>query len=875
MKDLIKNAINDAGFNIIHTVEQPARPAQFASLDDMNISNNNKDFMRNYGITQLWKHQRKAIETALTGKNVCISTSTSSGKTEIFQMIAIDILEKDPNAKVLALYSAKALNTQQRGRWENTGFKVGQIDGSDTNVSNRLRILRTSRVVVMTPDVMHTFLMGKLSDGNCFSTLSEFIKNVSLIIIDEIHLYRGVFGTNSAYLFRRFNNARRVLRKDHSYPLYVTASATLPNPGEHSENITGAGPFVNIGKEEDGTPMSKTHFFYISPSLEQRDRHTRASVSDLTLKLSNHEEIKSITFVESRQKTGEVVLGIHRNQEEMLQNLQEHQIYPYRAGMEQMTRETILNKMQTGEFKGIVSTSALEIGIDIDGLNVAIIANIPYDRNSYYQRIGRVGRGSCQESFVIVVNDGSFKAQLLFSECDFNIDNLLADLEPSLYLDSKNVQYVHATCHSDFDKSCCELSACGCNQFDESSRPYFADSFSKVCQQIADHQTTRDYDEYADIENPHYFYSIRNNSAHYSFQDREGNEIPDENVDRQQMLKEAYVGAIRNITEPINGKVVVHNQEILRIDKSARVITVRNFPYINIKSKPISNTLVYPNFSQDRRIKTASCNDTLFYNLELYEKIKIRGYKRIKGNVVEDRLYNRPFVDTLRTTGTIMFHPALQHARVRLDHISRLIFEAFLTRNAFDRNDINFHYGKLYVPNDSENLKVDDKFIALYDVNQLNITSNLLKENILKDIFDYLLKHMIPFANYLFEHGINSETASALSQICEDVIKGDLLDEQCATTNSYMQVYAPGTRALFYPNAQTEDENEEEVSSETECHTCVVMAPLKIDTPRRVVYVILDAVTGTTLPEVSEEQLRKTEETKYANFDWDSGRLIN
>ena len=875
MKDIIKEAILQSGFDIVHEVEQDTRVAKFASYEDMNISEHAKQFVRDYGISNLWTHQRKAVETALNGKNVCVSTSTSSGKTEIFQMTAIDILERNPQAKVLAIYSAKALNSQQKDRWNKTNFTIGQIDGSNSNIAHRLETLKNSRVVVMTPDVMHAFLLGKLNNTACSKTILDFIKNIELVIIDEIHLYRGVFGTNSAYLFRRFNNIRRALRKDQSYPLYITASATLPNPGEHSSNITGAGEFVNIGKTEDGSPISKTHFFYIQPISQSANEEgaTRPSVAQLALNIAQDENTKSITFVESRQKTGEVVLAMGDSD---INLLEENKIYPYRAGMEEDTREKILNRMQTGDFKGIVSTSALEIGIDIDGLNVAIIANIPYDRNSYYQRIGRVGRGSCPESFVIIVNDGSFKANLLFYEYDFDIDKLLPDLEPSLYLDSKDVQYVHASCHSDFDKECCELRACGCGGFDNTSRMYFPKSFCDICLDIATRQTTKDYDRYADIEDPHHHYSLRNSNSNYSFVNTDNTEIQGESVNRQQMLKEAYKGAIRNITHQRNQNITLHNQEVVLIDKVAKTIMVRDFTNRDVKSKPLSRTLVYPNFSKDRRFNTCACGDARFYNLELYENTTIKGYQRILFKNSTSHEYDHPFIDTLRTTGVIMFHPALQAPHVCRKDIAKLIFEAFLLQNAFDRNDISHNAGKLYTPNKVEGLDVDDRFVAFYDINQLNITSNLLKEDILKNIFLNIANHLDTFASSIFDRPLNIETRIAIENICSDILENEMVSEKCITQNSYIDVYTRSSPVLFYEKYESEideDTIKEQTVEELNLTPATILSIEKADIPNRVRYTIMDHHQNLRF-DIPEEALKPTEDSRFSKYDWEQGIVV-
>lgn len=863
MNECIYQAIENAGYQIQHERVVEVKPSQTLPFGDMKVSAQTMDFIKSSHIPALWKHQRIAVEKALDGNNVCISTSTSSGKTEIFQMVATEILARNPEAKVLAIYSAKALNSQQRERWERTGFSIGQIDGSDSNSQHRIETIKQSRVVVMTPDVMHTFLLGQFANNQYAKEICNFIKNVELCIIDEIHLYRGVFGTNAAYLFRRFNNIRRNLRKDLSFPIYVTASATLPNPAKHSEDITGARNFVNIGKEVDGSPTSKTYYVFLQPLA--RDVSGFNQIAKLQLNISKIENARSITFVESRQRTGEIVLATG---DAITVELEHNQIYPYRAGMEEETRAEILNRMNKGEFKGIVSTSALEIGIDIKGLNVAILANIPYDLNSYYQRVGRVGRGSCKESYVLIINDASFKSNLLFGDCNYDIDRLLPDLEPALYLDSMNIQYVHASCHADSDKDCCELTACG-GVLDTHMEDYFPRDFCQICRKVSSHQAPKEYDKFADIDAPHYFYSLRNNGDNYTFVNEVGEVIKGESVTRQQLLREAYKGAIRNITHRQQGEITTHNQEVLRIDKLAKVVVVKNINDTKTTTKPSSRVTLYPNFSSDRRFHTASCGECVFFNLELYEKVVITGYRKDVYGHTTNITYPKPHVDTLRTTGTLLFHPALNKLEVSRSQVAKLIFETFLMRNAFDRNDINNKAGRLYVPVSSENLHIGDRFVALYDVNQLNITSNLLKEDILKDTFLYLSKYVDTLADSIFENEMNYQTREAVLSICETILTNKFKYEDMEDTMQYIPAFAPRSMAQLCLNLADDDSSE----TSEEWKDCMVLMAQKDEIPNTVKYLVM--CEGNIMYDVVSEKLRTTDLSQTIDFDWKNGVYVS
>lgn len=267
-KQTVKALIEECGYMVCHTETERGREEEKQSYSDLNLSAVSTNYLEGREIIQLWKHQYLAVKAAKEGKNVCVTTSTSSGKSEIFILSALELLAKDPNAKVLAVYPMKALNRQQVRRWQKAygEDKIGKIDG-DTKMDDRLHILQTKRVVIMTPDVIHAWLLDNLNEtifGNG-DIIKDFIRNISLVVIDELHLYKGMFGTNSAYLFRRLNNVRCLLRGTHDIAQYITASATLPNACEHSFNITGAKNFVEIGMDLDGSPMyEKTFFFVVS-----------------------------------------------------------------------------------------------------------------------------------------------------------------------------------------------------------------------------------------------------------------------------------------------------------------------------------------------------------------------------------------------------------------------------------------------------------------------------------------------------------------------------------------------------------------------------------------------------------------------------------
>ena len=768
----IKSIIIANGFKICKEKREDKRDAISVSYSDLNLSKQSISFLKGKDINTLWEHQYLAIKKAKEGKNLCITTSTSSGKTEIFQIIAIEKLKKSPDTKILAIYPMKALNRQQLERWEKTGFKVGKIDGDVTDSEARKAVLQNSQIVVVTPDVMHAFLLGRLNDNTVGNAIQDFIKNISLIIIDELHLFKGVFGTNSAYLFRRFNNIRRLLRKDKDFAQYITASATLPNAVEHSFNITGVTGFEEIGIQQDASPMAEKIFYFI----EQDD--VNADVVNLMYDFSTVNDAKSITFVEGRQRAGELA---HQLEQMVSDNETDSGIYPYRAGYETESVNIITEKLNKGDFRGIISTSALEIGIDIDGLNIAIIADMPYDKNSYMQRIGRVGRFGCEKSYVIVVKTNSFASQLLFDEQKYNydIDKVLPNYEPALYLEDKTVQNNHALCHVG-NTDYCEYAKWRkefnqAQQFDDGG--CFPSSFAKLCQDILTGQESENYlaKENNLVGAPQIAYPLRFISDIYKILSAKGekNFIPKESITREQVVTEGYEGAVRNTL--YKGK---HIRERVRyINFSKREINVAREWNDYLSTSPQISRYIIPNFNKDFRYRTIYFGDAKIYNLSVKEYYNIYGYWenhnkkreyfRYKSSDGNAKILRIP---SFNTTGVVFFHPSLNAQGVSRQDIATILFEVFLRQRAFERNDINYRGGRLFNGNDI--LKRDDCFVAIYDANDLNLTSRTLDEHLLKQIFEYITDNMGVITASVCPN-ITPETVDALNNLCQSVLNNE------------------------------------------------------------------------------------------------------
>lgn len=809
MEEIIKNL----GYKICHQYEEDGKNQIIVSYEDLNLSESSIKYLKESDIN-LWKHQHESIRLIKEGKNVCVTTSTSSGKTQIFHLAAMETLARNPHAKVIAVYPMKALGSQQVQRWSRrTGLTVGKIDG-DTPFDQRAQQLRCD-ILVITPDTLHTYLLGKLNDRTYGNSIKDFITNVSMIIIDELHLYKGYFGTNAAYMFRRLNNVRRLLRKDTrlstEFPIYLTASATLPNAPHHSSQITGVDNFVEVGMDMDGSPSRPKKFFFIESQEKETDRDSQ--IKNLVFAIAKHPEMKSITFVGSRQKTGNVAYDY--------KDAEDRGIFPYRSGYEERARENIQSKLEEGVFKGVISTSALEIGIDIDGLNVVIIADMPFDKNSYQQRIGRCGRYGCNgDSYVIVVRDPqSFASNLLFGEYEYDMDKALPNYEPSLYLEDREIQMIHALCHVG-NTSECEYETWKGNipqgRMSFSDGGCFPSSFVELCNEVLSANASAEYDRLEQAsDNPHYTHSLRYFGHQYQIYDLDNDKQIDKPISRNQIATEAYPGAVR-YTLNSDGRNIRHRVRFLDLnadDQTAINVKRENDPYV--KTQSVHRTFLIPNFQNGVNL-SFSCGDTRILNQRVYEYVNIYGYYEIKGHNREYKKYKRcERIPRFPTTGTTFFHSSFKEQGVNVNQIAQIVYEALLRRNAFDRSDLNYYGGRLFTANTEFNEY--DKFIALYDTSSLNLSKSITDNGILDDLFQFLSENRIDMiADAVCGEDLRDATRRALHEFCECMRNNTPTVKQGTIVEKKFRQYT------LVAYRQYEDENDKDNSQYTELEVTYV-----------------------------------------------------
>ncbi|SFC07036.1 DEAD/DEAH box helicase domain-containing protein [Halobiforma haloterrestris] len=341
----------------------------------------------------LWSHQAEALESLSAGENVCVSTSTSSGKTYVYGLeIARRALE-NPDVRALLVYPTKALSRDQRRElaelFDDLGLDltVGVYDG-DTDPGDKARIREEANVVITNVAGLNQYLEGH-------HRWAGFHANCELVVVDEAHSWTGISGMHAAWILRR---ARRVIDWYGGAPQYVLTSATIGNPGDHAAALTGE-PATVI--DEDGSPRGRRHLVFWEPPERSGDDDGIPSKRPATVEAPElwahccYHGVPSLLFCDSRKATE---LAVDR-----ATDFVEHPtlpyaggvaLEPYNAGHGKRSRRETERRLKSGDLDGVATTSALEVGIDVGGIDGTVLMGYPGSRSSFWQRIGRAGRGT-------------------------------------------------------------------------------------------------------------------------------------------------------------------------------------------------------------------------------------------------------------------------------------------------------------------------------------------------------------------------------------------------------------------------------------------------------------------------------------------------
>ncbi|MBC8399993.1 MAG: DEAD/DEAH box helicase [Candidatus Marinimicrobia bacterium] len=400
--------------NVTYVRHISGRPADYSDFP-ISVDERLKAAYRLRGITRLYSHQVAAWNNLQAGKNVVVVTPTDSGKTLSYNLPVLQMILGDQAAKALYLFPTKALSQDQVAELQEVVTTIGEsikvftFDG-DTPQDARQKIRKQGNIVVTNPDMLHQGILPH------HTKWVQLFSNLKYIVIDEIHTYRGVFGSHVNNVLRRL---QRICKFYGSSPQFICCSATIGNPKEHAEALTEL-PMALIDK--NGAPASDKYFIFYNPPMVNKELGIRASYIKQTKELAGEllrQDVSTIVFALSRLNV-EILTKYLRDQfvSNREQLAKPDSVVGYRGGYLPNRRRAIERGLRAGTIRGVVATNALELGIDIGSLEAVVLAGYPGTIASTWQQAGRAGRRG-KTAIIILVGRSTPVDQFLINHTEY------------------------------------------------------------------------------------------------------------------------------------------------------------------------------------------------------------------------------------------------------------------------------------------------------------------------------------------------------------------------------------------------------------------------------------------------------------------------
>ncbi|MEH7373429.1 DEAD/DEAH box helicase [Neobacillus drentensis] len=370
-----------------------------------------KSALKSKGIEQLYTHQKSAYEKIIEGKSIVAVTPTASGKTLCYNLPVLQSILANPSTRALYMFPTKALAQDQKSEI-NEIIQAAGVDinsytyDGDTPANIRQRVRQAGHVVITNPDMLHSAILPH------HTKWVSLFENLKFVVIDELHTYRGVFGSHVANVIRRL---KRICKYYGSNPVFICTSATIANPLELAETLTEER--MNL-IDNNGAPSGTKHFLFYNPPIVNKPLNIRRSATLEVRKIAGEllkNKIQTIVFARSRVRV-EIILTYL--QELVKNQLGAKSIMGYRGGYLPTERRKIEKGLRSGDIYGVVSTNALELGVDIGQLQVCIMTGYPGTISSAWQQAGRAGRRH-GEALVIMVASSSPLDQYIIQNPDY------------------------------------------------------------------------------------------------------------------------------------------------------------------------------------------------------------------------------------------------------------------------------------------------------------------------------------------------------------------------------------------------------------------------------------------------------------------------
>lgn len=392
--------------NVTHWETTPARPARLAGFPE-GIDPRIPEALRKRGVQSLYTHQRRAVDAVLRGEHIVVVTPTASGKTLCYNLPVLNAILQNGDARALYLFPTKALSADQSNelyelvRAMDAPVKAYTYDG-DTPVAARRSIRQAGHVVVTNPDMLHAAILP----GH--TKWVKLFENLKYIVIDEIHAYRGIFGSNLANVIRRL---KRLAAFYGSSPRFICCSATIQNPKELAEQMTGEGMTLI---DDNGAPMGERHVVFYNPPVVNKQLGIRKSSLLETRRIASmlvQNGIQSIVFAKSRLQVEVLTKYLKDLVKDPLGG--SGRVRGYRGGYLPTQRREIEQGLRSGHVTAVVATNALELGIDIGRLDACVLCGYPGTIASTWQQAGRAGRRRGTSLTVLVASSSALDQYII------------------------------------------------------------------------------------------------------------------------------------------------------------------------------------------------------------------------------------------------------------------------------------------------------------------------------------------------------------------------------------------------------------------------------------------------------------------------------
>ncbi|MFW6081599.1 MAG: DEAD/DEAH box helicase [Desulfosalsimonas sp.] len=523
------------GSQVVYHITLPESPPRYAAAErDSMIAG----LLEEAGINALYTHQQQAIDMVRQKRHVVVSTPTSSGKTLIYNLPVLERIMKRPEAKSLYLFPLKALAQDQLRTFYDMaagcrGFApTAAIYDGDTTAWRRKKIRQTPPNVILTnPEMLHLALLAH------HEKWSGFLADLEFVVIDEVHTYRGILGSHMAQVLRRF---RRICAQYGSDPVFVFSSATIGNPAALSSALTG----LDVSAvQQTGAPEGNRHLVFINPA--DSPAHTAIQL----LKAALHRGLRTIVYCQSRKMT-ELIAMWAGSQKGAFAG----RISAYRAGFLAEERRDIEQKLLSGELLAVISTSALELGIDIGDLDLCLLVGYPGTVMATRQRGGRVGRSGRDAAIIMIAGEDALDQYIMRHADDFiNMPAESAMVNP----DNADLMEKHLVC------------AAAEHPLEKNDRFFAGEVFDSCLKRLSEKGELLCSEDgcvyYASARQPHRHIDLRGSGARYNI------------IDGKTGQNRGEVDAFRAFRETHPGAIYLHLGEtfkVNRLDPETRTVVV-------------------------------------------------------------------------------------------------------------------------------------------------------------------------------------------------------------------------------------------------------------------------------------------------------------